>query len=267
METSKLGVNKYMGNPKYNDTNSFEKSVEIFEEIYSDVLKNENISDFYKTYLENIVKPNVPLFSKLRPFNISFDTEYTTIDNIRYTICASYSFELFGREFFIIQFFHEKYQTEFHDFSRVIFVIFKILKIIFNFKKIPYRISRLVNKNETDKCFEEIFKMHTGRRLYFQFITHFGRTDLTLFKMFSNTLYKRLENLKLNHKFEYNMGMLAVCKSAGTGGIFSVTSDGNFSIRAGASNGKNNFLLCNVAVRDTMNFTKKQQKSPSLYRG
>lgn len=262
-QASKLGVNKYMGNPKYNDTNSSEKSIEIFEKTYSDVFRNENISDFYKTYLENIINPNVPLFSKLRPLNISFDTEYTTIDNIRYTICASYSFELFEREFFIIQFFHEKYQTEFHDFSRVIFAIFKILKFIFNFKKIPYRISRLVNKNETDKCFEEIFKMHTGRRLYFQFITHFGRTDLTLFKMFSNTLYKRLENLKLNHKFEYNMGMLAVCKSAGTGGIFSVTPDGNFSIRAGASNGKNNFLLCNVAVRDTMNFTDAKNLSLS----
>ena len=116
----------------------------VFEKTYSDVLRNENISDFYKTYLENIINPNVPLFSKLRPLNISFDTEYTTIDNIRYTICASYSFELFEREFFIIQFFHEKYQTEFHDFSRVIFAIFKILKFIFNFKKIPYRISRVV---------------------------------------------------------------------------------------------------------------------------
>lgn len=235
-------------------------------DLFNDRLVDFNLSkvnDFHKFYISRLYSKLknqddfYTLFSKARPLAISFDTEYTHVNDDRYVITAMYSFKILTSEFVIFQVLADSQQQKYQDFKDFIKLLMRILKISFNLKNFPLRISK--NVVENGEIIGENVKAK-GKRLYISLITHFGRTDLSFFKMLNNTTYKRKQDLNLNDE-DYNRSLLSICKTAGQGGVFSMQSHGNFNIYIDRSNGYNRYARFNITIRDTMNFTNSNNLS------
>lgn len=217
----------------------------------------EKVNDFHKFYISRLYSKLknqddfYTLFSKARPLVVSFDTEYTHVNDERYVLSAMFSFKILSREFVIFQLLADSQQQKYNDFKDFIKLLMRILKISFNLKKFPLRISKNVKKD--GEIIGENVK-EKGKRAFITLVTHFGRTDLSFFKMLNNTTYKRKQDLNLNDE-DYNRSLLSICKTAGVGGVFSMQGYGNFNIYLDRSNSYNRYARFNITIRDTMNFT------------
>lgn len=223
----------------------------------------EKVNDFHKFYVSRLYSKLqnqddfYTLFSKARPLVVAFDTEYTHINDERYVLTAMFSFKILSREFVIFQVLADSQQQKYQDIKDFIKLLMRILKNIFNLKKFPLRISK--NIKENGEIVGENVR-EKGKRLHVTLVTHFGRTDLSFFKMLNNTTYMRKNDLSLNDE-DYNNTLLAICKSAGAGGVFSMQSHGNFNIYIKNSHGWNQNARFNITIRDTMNFTNSSNLS------
>lgn len=236
---------------------------DIFKCDITQTFNFSNVSEFHLPYILKLVDKSSSnfstLFSETRPIVVSFDTEYTHVSDDRYTLTAMYSFKLFDREFVVLQVLSEKEQLKMQDFKHFTKLLMRILKNSFDLKKFPLRYSKPVY-NFGEIVGENVKRGYEGKRLHIELVCHFGRTDLSFFKLLSGITYKRKKDLKL--KFEdHNFSMLAICKAAGVGGVFSMKKHGNYTIKVDASNGWNRYAMFNVTIRDTMNFTNSQNLS------
>lgn len=235
-------------------------------DLFNDRLVDFNLSsvnDFHKFYISRLYSKLknqddfYTLFSKARPLVVSFDTEYTHVDDDRYVLTAMFSFKILSREFVIFQVLAGSQQQKYQDIKDFIKLLMRILKISFNLKKFPLRISKNIKKN--GEIIGENVK-EKGKRCYITLVTHFGRTDLSFFKMLNNITFKRKQDLNLSSE-DHNNTLLAICKSAGQGGVFSMQGHGNFNIRIDSSNSYNRYARFNITIRDTMNFTNASNLS------
>ena len=252
------------GNVAIKSNQSTLTTTDIFKRDITQTLDFSNVSEFHLPYIFKLIDKSstnfATLFSETRPLVVSFDTEYTHVSDDRYTLTAMYSFKLFSREFIVLQVLAESEQLKMQDFKHFTKLIMRILKTSFDLKKFPLRYSKPVRDLNNDIVGENVKKGAEGRRLYIELICHFGRTDLSFFKMISGITYKRKNDLKL--KFEdHNFSMLSICKAAGVGGVFSMKRHGNYTIKVDASNGWNRYAMFNVTIRDTMNFTNANNLS------
>lgn len=252
------------GNVAIKSNQSTLTTTDIFKCDITQTVDFSNVSEFHLPYLAKMIDKSSSnfstLFSETRPLVVSFDTEYTHVSDDRYTLTAMYSFKLFSREFIVLQVLAESEQLKMQDFKHFTKLIMRILKTSFDLKKFPLRYSKPVRDLNNDIVGENVKKGAEGRRLYIELICHFGRTDLSFFKMISGITYKRKNDLKL--KFEdHNFSMLSICKAAGVGGVFSMKRHGNYTIKVDASNGWNRYAMFNVTIRDTMNFTNANNLS------
>jgi hypothetical protein len=237
---------------------------DIFKLNITQTVDFSNVSEFHLPYISKLVDKSTSnfstLFSESRPLVVSFDTEYTHVSDDRYTLTAMYSFKLFSREFIVLQVLNESEQLKMQDFKHFTKLIMRILKTSFDLKKFPLRYSTPVRDNDNNIVGENMKKGCEGRRLHIELICHFGRTDLSFFKILSGITYKRKNDLKL--KFEdHNFSMLSICRAAGAGGVFSMKKHGNYTIKVDRSNGWNRYAMFNVTIRDTMNFTNANNLS------
>lgn len=245
-----------------NTLNFVSDSLDLFNNKLVD-FNFEKVNDFHKFYISRLYSKMknqddfYTLFSQTRPLVISFDTEYTHVDDERFVLTAMFSFKILSREFVIFQVLSDSQQQKYQDIKDFIKLLMRILKISFNLKKFPLRISK--NIKENGEIIGENVKAK-GKRLYISLITHFGRTDLSFFKMLNNTTYKRKQDLNLNDE-DYNRSLLSICKSAGQGGVFSMQGHGNFNIYLDRSNSYNRYARFNITIRDTMNFTNSSNLS------
>ena len=239
-------------------------TTDIFKRDISQTVDFSNVSEFHLPYVLKLIDKSTnnfcTLFSESRPLVVSFDTEYTHVSDDRYTLTAMYSFKLFQREFIVLQVLNESEQLKMQDFKHFTKLIMRILKTSFDLKKFPLRYSTPVRDNDNNIVGENVKKGAEGRRLHIELICHFGRTDLSFFKILSGITYKRKNDLKL--KFEdHNFSMLSICRAAGAGGVFSMKKHGNYTIPVDNSNGWNRYAMFNVTIRDTMNFTNANNLS------
>jgi hypothetical protein len=239
-------------------------TTDIFNRDISKTVNFSNISEFHLPYVAKLIDKSPTnfstLFSESRPLAVSFDTEYTHVSEDRYTLTAMYSFKLFSREFIVLQVLADSEQLKMQDFKNFTKLIMRILKTGFDLKKFPLRYSKPERDIDNNIVGENVKKGYEGRRLHIELICHFGRTDLSFFKILSGITYKRKNDLKL--KFEdHNFSMLSICRSAGAGGVFSMGKHGNYTIGVDASNGWNRYAMFNVTIRDTMNFTNANNLS------
>lgn len=239
-------------------------TTDIFKRYITQTVDFSNVSEFHLPYLAKMIDKSTSnfstLFSQSRPLVVSFDTEYTHVSDDRYTLTAMYSFKLFSREFIVLQVLAESEQLKMQDFKHFTKLIMRILKNSFDLKKFPLRYSKPEYDNFHKIIGENVKKGAEGRRLHIELITHFGRTDLSFFKILSGITYKRKNDLKL--KFEdHNFSMLSICRAAGAGGVFSMKKHGNYTIPVDNSNGWNRYAMFNVTIRDTMNFTNANNLS------
>lgn len=239
-------------------------TTDIFKRDISQTVDFSNVSEFHLPYVLKLIDKSTnnfsTLFSESRPLVVSFDTEYTHVSDDRYTLTAMYSFKLFQREFIVLQVLAESEQLKMQDFKHFTKLIMRILKTSFDLKKFPLRYSRPEYDKSNQIIGEKLKKDYEGRRLHVSLITHFGRTDLSFFKILSGITYKRKNVLKL--KFEdHNFSMLSICRAAGAGGVFSMKKHGNYTIPVDNSNGWNRYAMFNVTIRDTMNFTNANNLS------
>lgn len=248
-----------------NTLNFHSDSLDLFNDRLVD-FNLSSVNDFHKFYISRLYSKLknqddfYTLFSQARPLVISFDTEYTHVDDDqRYVLTAMYSFKILSREFVIFQVLADSQQQKYQDFKDFIKLLMRILKVSFNLKKFPLRISQ--NIRENNEVVGENVK-EKGKRLFITLVTHFGRTDLSFFKILNNTTFKRKQDLSLNDE-DCNNTLLAICKSAGQGGVFSQQLHGNFNIRIDSSNSYNRYARFNITIRDTMNFTNANSLSLS----
>ena len=239
-------------------------TTDIFNRDIAQSLDFLNVSEFHLPYISKLINKSsnnfATLFSETRPLVVSFDTEYTHVSDDRYTLTAMYSFKLFQREFIVLQVLADSEQLKMQDFKHFTKLIMRILKTSFDLKKFPLRYSKPEYDSTREIIGEIVKKDHEGRRLHIELICHFGRTDLSFFKILSGITYKRKTDLKL--KFEdHNFSMLSICRSAGAGGVFSMKKHGNYKIPVDNSNGWNRYAMFNVTIRDTMNFTNANNLS------
>lgn len=239
-------------------------TTDIFNRDITQTVDFPNISEFHLPYLSKLIDKSTnnfsTLFSESRPLVVSFDTEYTHVSEDRYTLTAMYSFKLFDREFIALQVLADSEQLKMQDFKHFTKLLMRILKTSFDLKKFPLRYSTPVRDADNNITGENVKKGCEGRRLHIELITHFGRTDLSFFKILSGVTYKRKNDLKL--KFEdYNFSMLSICRAAGAGGVFSMKKHGNYNVKVDRSNGWNRYAMFNVTIRDTMNFTNANNLS------
>lgn len=239
-------------------------TTDIFKRDISQTVDFSNVSEFHLPYISKLIDKSSSnfgtLFSETRPLVVSFDTEYTHVADDRYTLTAMYSFKLFSREFIVLQVLAESEQLKMQDFKHFTKLIMRILKTSFDLKKFPLRYSKPEYDSTRAIIGENVKKGCEGRRLHVSLITHFGRTDLSFFKILSGITYKRKNDLKL--KFEdHNFSMLSICRAAGAGGVFSMKKHGNYTIPVDNSNGWNRYAMFNVTIRDTMNFTNANNLS------
>ena len=239
-------------------------TTDIFKRDISQTVDFSNVSQFHLPYVLKLIDKSTnnfcALFSESRPLVVSFDTEYTHVSDDRYTLTAMYSFKLFQREFIVLQVLADSEQLKMQDFKHFTKLIMRILKTSFDLKKFPLRYSKPEYDSTREIIGEIVKKDHEGRRLHIELITHFGRTDLSFFKILSGITYKRKNDLKL--KFEdHNFSMLSICRAAGAGGVFSMKRYGNYTIPVDNSNGWNRYAMFNVTIRDTMNFTNANNLS------
>lgn len=267
----KRGVNSDMGvaqsridtTAKTNQSSTTDE-IDIFNRDIAQTVDFSNVSEFHLPYVTKLVYKSrnnfCTLFSESRPLVVSFDTEYTHVSDDRYTVTAMYSFKLFSREFIVLQVLAESEQVKMQDFKHFTKLIMRILKTSFDLKKFPLRYSIPVRDDNNNITGENVKKGFEGRRLHIELVCHFGRTDLSFFKIVSGITYKRKNDLKL--KFEdHNFSMLSICRSAGVGGVFSLKKHGNYTIPVDNSNGWNRYAMFNVTIRDTMNFTNANNLS------
>ena len=252
------------GNVAIKSNQSNLTTTDIFKCDITQTVDFSNVSQFHLPYISKLIDKSTSnfstLFSESRPLCVSFDTEYTHVSDDRYTLTAMYSFKLFQREFIVLQVLAESEQLKMQDFKHFTKLIMRILKNSFDLKKFPLRYSKTEYDTANQIIGENVKKDHEGRRLHIELITHFGRTDLSFFKIVSGITYKRKNDLKL--KFEdYNFSMLSICRAAGAGGVFSMKKHGNYTITIDNSNGWNRYALFNVTIRDTMNFTNANNLS------
>ena len=252
------------GNVAMTKSQSKTISNDIFKRDIAQTVDFSNVSEFHLPYLAKMIDKSTSnfstLFSESRPLVVSFDTEYTHVSDDRYTLTAMFSFKLFQREFIVLQVLAESEQLKMQDFKHFTKLIMRILKNSFDLKKFPLRYSKPEYDKANQIIGENVKKDHEGRRLHIELITHFGRTDLSFFKILSGITYKRKNDLKL--KFEdYNFSMLSICRAAGAGGVFSMKKHGNYTIPIDNSNGWNRYAMFNVTIRDTMNFTNANNLS------
>jgi hypothetical protein len=239
-------------------------TTDIFKRDIAQTDDFSNVSEFHLPYLAKMIEKSTSnfstLFSESRPLVVSFDTEYTHVSDDRYTLTAMYSFKLFSREFIVLQVLAESEQLKMQDFKHFTKLLMRILKTSFDLKKFPLRYSKPVRDLNNDIVGENVKKGDEGRRLHIELICHFGRTDLSFFKILSGITYKRKNDLKL--KFEdHNFSMLSICRAAGAGGVFSMKKNGNYTIAVDNSHGWNRYAMFNVTIRDTMNFTNANNLS------
>lgn len=239
-------------------------TTDIFKRDIIQTVDFSNVSEFHLPYLAKMIDKSTSnfstLFSESRPLVVSFDTEYTHVSDDRYTLTAMYSFKLFSREFIVLQVLADSEQLKMQDFKHFTKLIMRILKNSFDLKKFPLRYSKPEYDSTRAIIGENVKKGAEGRRLHIELITHFGRTDLSFFKILSGITYKRKSDLKL--KFEdHNFSMLSICRAAGAGGVFSMKRYGNYTIKVDRSNGWNRYAMFNVTIRDTMNFTNANNLS------
>lgn len=253
------------GNVAIKSSQSNLTTKDIFKLNITQTVDFSNVSEFHLPYISKLVDKSTSnfstLFSESRPLVVSFDTEYTHVSDDRYTLTAMYSFKLFSREFIVLQVLNESEQLKMQDFKHFTKLIMRILKTSFDLKKFPLRYSTPVRDNDNNNIVgENVKKGCEGRRLHIELICHFGRTDLSFFKILSGITYKRKNDLKL--KFEdHNFSMLSICRAAGAGGVFSMKKHGNYTIKVDRSNGWNRYAMFNVTIRDTMNFTNANNLS------
>ena len=239
-------------------------TTDFFNRDITQTVDFSNISEFHLPYLSKLIDKSTnnfsTLFSESRPLVVSFDTEYTHVSEDRYTLTAMYSFKLFDREFIALQVLADSEQLKMQDFKHFTKLLMRILKTSFDLKKFPLRYSKPEYDKSNQIIGENVKKDYEGRRLHVSLITHFGRTDLSFFKILSGVTYKRKNDLKL--KFEdHNFSMLSICRAAGAGGVFSMKKHGNYTIPVDNSNGWNRYAMFNVTIRDTMNFTNANNLS------
>lgn len=252
------------GNLDIKSSQSNLTTTDIFKRDITQTLDFSNISEFHLPYVSKLIDKSTSnfstLFSESRPLVVSFDTEYTHVSDDRYTLTAMYSFKLFQREFIVLQVLADSEQLKMQDFKHFTKLIMRILKNSFDLKKFPLRYSKPEYDKSNQIIGENVKKDYEGRRLHVSLITHFGRTDLSFFKILSGITYKRKNDLKL--KFEdHNFSMLSICRAAGAGGVFSMKKHGNYTIPVDNSNGWNRYAMFNVTIRDTMNFTNANNLS------
>lgn len=252
------------GNLDIKSSQSNLTTTDIFKRDITQTVDFSNISEFHLPYLSKLIDKSTnnfsTLFSESRPLVVSFDTEYTHVSEDRYTLTAMYSFKLFDREFIALQVLADSEQLKMQDFKHFTKLLMRILKTSFDLKKFPLRYSTPVRDADNTITGENVKKGCEGRRLHIELICHFGRTDLSFFKIVSGITYKRKTDLKL--KFEdRNFSMLSICRSAGVGGVFSMKKHGNYTIPVDNSNGWNRYAMFNVTIRDTMNFTNANNLS------
>jgi hypothetical protein len=236
---------------------------DIFKCDITQTFNFSNVSEFHLPYILKLVDKSSTnfgtLFSETRPLAVSFDTEYTHVSDDRYTLTAMYSFKLFDREFVVLQVLSEKEQLKMQDFKHFTKLLMRILKNSFDLKKFPLRYSK--PQYDNGEIIGEIVKKGCeGKRLHIELVCHFGRTDLSFFKIVSGITYKRKKDLKLKFQ-DHNFSMLSICRSAGVGGVFSMQKNGNYTIKVDASNLWNRYAMFNVTIRDTMNFTNANNLS------
>jgi hypothetical protein len=249
---------------KSNQSNLITTTTDIFKRDISQTVDFSNVSEFHLPYISKLIDKSTSNFSTLftesRPLVVSFDTEYTHVSEDRYTLTAMYSFKLFDREFIALQVLADREQLKMQDFKHFTKLLMRILKTSFDLKKFPLRYSTPVRDADNNITGENVKKGFEGRRLHIELICHFGRTDLSFFKILSGITYKRKNDLKL--KFEdYNFSMLSICRAAGAGGVFSMKKNGNYTIAVDNSHGWNRYAMFNVTIRDTMNFTNANNLS------
>lgn len=252
------------GNVAIKSNQSNLTTTDIFKRDISQTVDFSNISEFHLPYVSKLIDKSSnnfsTLFSETRPLVVSFDTEYTHVSDDRYTLTSMYSFKLFDREFIVLQVLAESEQLKMQDFKHFTKLLMRILKTSFDLKKFPLRYSTPVRDADNNITGENVKKGFEGRRLHIELTCHFGRTDLSFFKILSGITYKRKTDLKL--KFEdHNFSMLSICRSAGAGGVFSMKKHGNYTIPIDNSNGWNRYAMFNVTIRDTMNFTNANNLS------
>ena len=247
-----------------NTLNFYCDSLDLFNNKLVD-FNFEKVNDFHKFYVSRLYSKLknqddfYTLFSQARPLVVSFDTEYTHVDDQRYVLTAMFSFKILSREFVIFQVLADSQQNKYQDIKDFIKLLMRILKISFNLPKFPLRISKYIKENGV--IIGENVK-EQGKRVFITLVTHFGRTDLSFFKMLNNTTYKRKQDLSLNDE-DFNRSLLSICKSAGQGGVFSQQLHGNFNIYIKNSHGWNQNARFNITIRDTMNFTNASSLSLS----
>lgn len=252
------------GNLDIKSSQSNLTTTDIFKRDITQTVDFSNVSEFHLPYVSKLIDKSTSnfstLFSESRPLVVSFDTEYTHVSDDRYTLTAMYSFKLFQREFIVLQVLADSEQLKMQDFKHFTKLIMRILKNSFDLKKFPLRYSKPEYDKSNQIIGENVKKDYEGRRLHVSLITHFGRTDLSFFKILSGITYKRKNDLKL--KFEdHNFSMLSICRAAGAGGVFSMKKHGNYTIPVDNSNGWNRYAMFNVTIRDTMNFTNANNLS------
>lgn len=252
------------GNVAIKSNQSNLTTTDIFKCDITQTVDFSNVSEFHLPYLAKMIDKSTSnfsnLFSESRPLVVSFDTEYTHVSDDRYTLTAMYSFKLFQREFIVLQVLAESEQLKMQDFKHFTKLIMRILKTSFDLKKFPLRYSKPEYDNFKEIIGENVKKGFEGRRLHIELVCHFGRTDLSFFKILSGITYKRKNELKL--KFEdHNFSMLSICRAAGAGGVFSMKKHGNYNLKVDRSNGWNRYAMFNVTIRDTMNFTNANNLS------
>jgi hypothetical protein len=252
------------GNLDIKSSQSNLTTTDIFKRDITQTVDFSNVSQFHLPYVSKLIDKSTSnfstLFSESRPLVVSFDTEYTHVSDDRYTLTAMYSFKLFQREFIVLQVLADSEQLKMQDFKHFTKLIMRILKNSFDLKKFPLRYSKPEYDKSNQIIGENVKKDYEGRRLHVSLITHFGRTDLSFFKILSGITYKRKNDLKL--KFEdHNFSMLSICRAAGAGGVFSMKKHGNYTIPVDNSNGWNRYAMFNVTIRDTMNFTNANNLS------
>jgi hypothetical protein len=252
------------GNLDIKSSQSNLTTTDIFKRDITQTVDFSNVSEFHLPYVSKLIDKSTSnfstLFSESRPLVVSFDTEYTHVSDDRYTLTAMYSFKLFQREFIVLQVLAESEQLKMQDFKHFTKLIMRILKNSFDLKKFPLRYSKPEYDNFKEIIGENVKKGFEGRRLHIELVCHFGRTDLSFFKILSGITYKRKNELKL--KFEdHNFSMLSICRAAGAGGVFSMKKHGNYTIPVDNSNGWNRYAMFNVTIRDTMNFTNANNLS------
>lgn len=252
------------GNLDIKSSQSNLTTTDIFKRDITQTFEKSTVSEFHLPYVSKLIDKSTSnfstLFSESRPLVVSFDTEYTHVSDDRYTLTAMYSFKLFQREFIVLQVLADSEQLKMQDFKHFTKLIMRILKNSFDLKKFPLRYSKPEYDKSNQIIGENVKKDYEGRRLHVSLITHFGRTDLSFFKILSGITYKRKNDLKL--KFEdHNFSMLSICRAAGAGGVFSMKKHGNYTIPVDNSNGWNRYAMFNVTIRDTMNFTNANNLS------